>query len=462
MENKRDFKRKLLSVLENGKTFYAVLAVGVLVRIGFLIILVPTRFYSDAMAYHRFARKIVLGLSYRPTWPPGLPLVLAGPYALFDPDRFVARFVMLAIYVIFTVLLFLLVKRLSGTAAANLSALIFSFYPLCIYYSLTPLTQLVTAAVLVGVALVTLSLLEKNRWSVAIILGFLLGFLTLTRASGVLILLAVPAYFIFKKGYRLKAGAVFVIAILPIALWCYNVYRVTDRVIFINTANATNFFIGNNEFTPLYKTWYFGSHGVRNDNEGFTAEEFVETQKSIREYPKHERQLKYIDYSVRYIVKKPHLFAIRTFNRVRVFFAFDIYLCAILLKYYDWSKIGAFLICGLDFVIYLGLLFGSVFSLLLVRPLYKKKEVLAVLLGLPFLYAFPYFLAFSHPTYHFPIVPFFAVIFSILVVDFLGNRPGVISRLKASNRLNLVVFVAVIVFLVLIQVEWFVALVGWF
>jgi 4-amino-4-deoxy-L-arabinose transferase-like glycosyltransferase len=462
MPKRLDIKGTLLKVLGDGRTFYAVLVAGVLVRIGFLIILVPTRFYSDALAYHRFARKLAQGLPYGPTWPPGLPLILAGPYALFDPDRIVARFVMLAVYVIFAILLFRLVKRLSGTEAANLSVLIFSFYPLCIYYSLTPLTQLVIAALLVGTALATLSLLGKNRWSVAIILGFLLGVLTLVRASGILILLAVPAYFMFKKGYRLKAGAVLVIAMLPVVLWCYNVYRVTDRVIFINTANATNFFIGNNEFTPVYRTWYFGSHGVGNDKEGLTAEGFVEVQKSIREYPKHERQLKYVDYSIRYIVKKPHLFAIRTFSRIRVFFAFDIYLCAILLKYYGWSKIGAFLTCGMDVVIYLGLLFGSVFSLFLVRPLHDKKGALVVLLAFPFLYAFPYFLAFSHPTYHFPILPFLSVFFSILVADFLRNRQEVISRLKASSRLNSVVFVAVVVFLVLIQVEWFAASTGWF
>jgi 4-amino-4-deoxy-L-arabinose transferase-like glycosyltransferase len=462
MPKRLDIKGTLLKVLGNSRTFYAVLVAGVLVRIGFLIILVPTSFYSDAMAYHSFARKLVRGLPYRASWPPGLPLLLAGPYALFDPDRIVARFVMLAVYVIFTVLLFLFVKRLSGTEVANLSVLIFSFYPLCIYYSLTPLTQLVIAAVLVGTALATLSLLGKNRWSVAIILGFLLGVLTLVRASGTLILLAVPTYFIFKKGYRLKAGAVLLIAILPVVLWCYNVYRATDRVVFINTANATNFFIGNNEFTPVYRTWYFGSHGVGNDKEGLTAEGFAEAQKSIREYPKHERQLKYIDYSIRYIIKKPHLFAIRTFSRIRVFFGFDIYLCAILLKYYGWSKIGAFLTCGMDAVIYLGLLFGSVFSLFLVRPLYDKKEASVVLLGFPFLYAFPYFLAFSHPTYHFPILPFLSVFFSILVADFLRNRPGIVVRVKASSRLNLVIFVVVIVFLVLIQIEWFLSLAGCF
>jgi hypothetical protein len=48
------------------------------------------------------------------------------------------------------------------------------------------------------------------------------------------------------------------------------------------------------------------------------------------------------------------------------------------------------------------------------------------------------------------------------VADFLRNRQEVISRLKASSRLNSVVFVAVVVFLVLIQVEWFAASTGWF
>ena len=29
----------------------------------------------------------------------------------------------------------------------------------------------------------------------------------------------------------------------------------------VNEANSVNFFIGNNPYTPLYKTWWFGSHG---------------------------------------------------------------------------------------------------------------------------------------------------------------------------------------------------------
>jgi hypothetical protein len=358
------------------------------------------------------------------------------------------------------VLLFLLVKRVSGTAAANLSALIFSFYPLCIYYSLTPLTQLVTAALLVGVALAMFYLLGKNRWPVAVALGFLLGFLTLTRASCTLILLAVPAYFILRKGYRLKAGVVFVIAILPVVLWCYSVYRVTDRVVFVNTANAKNFFIGNNEYTPLYKTWYFGSHNARIDDEGLIAEGYLNTERTIRDYPKYERQSRYIEYSVRYIMNAPHLFALRTFNRVRVFFAFDTYLCIVLYRFYNWSQTSAFLSCAFDLLIYLILLLSTVVSLFFVRPLFREKGASKVLLGIPLLYALPYFSAFSHPTYHFPVVPFLSVFFSVFVVDLIKRRETVISRMKTSGRIKLAIFGVAVVFLILIQVEWFIAIIG--
>jgi 4-amino-4-deoxy-L-arabinose transferase-like glycosyltransferase len=462
MENKRDFKGKFLSVLENGKTFYAVLAAGVLVRVGVLIALAPTRLFSDAKAYHIFARRLAEGETFRPSWPPGLPLILAGPYALFGPDYIVARFVMLGIYVVFAALLFLLVKRLSGTATANFSVLIFTFYPLCVFYSLTTLTQLITAATLVGVAFLMLSLLNKNRWYIAVILGFALGFLTLTRASGALILLAVPAYFMLRKGYGIKAGAVFVIAILPVALWCYNVYRVADRVIFVNTANAKNFFVGNNEYAPLYKTWYFGSHDAKTDDEGLIPEGYIDIKDTIREYPEHERQFRYIEHSVRHIINNPHLFAIRTFNRIRVFFAFDTYLCAILLNRYDWPAAGAFIMCVLDAGIYVILLFGTAVFLFLVRPLFREKEASTILLGLPLLYALPYFLAFSHPTYHFPVVPFFAVFLSVFVVEFLKRRKGVISRIKTFSRFKLAVFAAAVLLLILIQVEWFIAMIGRF
>jgi 4-amino-4-deoxy-L-arabinose transferase-like glycosyltransferase len=462
MENKRDFKGKFLSVLENGKTFYAVLAAGVLVRVGVLIALAPTRFFSDAMAYHIFARRLAEGETFRPSWPPGLPLILAGSYALFGPDYIVGRFVMLGIYVVFAALLFLLAKRLSGTAAANLSVLIFSFYPLCVYYSLTPLTQLVAATLLIGVALATLSLSGKKRWSVAVVLGFLLGFLTLTRPSCTLVLLAVPAYFMFRRGYRLKAGVIFVIAILPVVLWCYSVYRVKDRVVFINTTNAANFFIGNNEYTPLYKTWYFSTHAKSDEAEKLVPEEYKALKKNIREYPFYERRGYYWKSAIRHIINKPHLFAIRTFSRIRVYFAFDIYMYAILSGPYKWSRVSALAVGAVDAVIYLLLLAGATISLFSLRRSFPGKGAIPILLGIPLTYSIPYFLAYSHPTYHFPIVPFLALLTVTLIINISKSSSEYSVYFQSLKRWQVFSIILALAFVLFIQVEWFIAMMGRF
>lgn len=462
MENRPGIKGKLLGILESGKTFYAVLLAGVLVRVSVLIALAPTRFFSDAMAYHAFARRLAYGENFRPAWPPGLPLLLAGPYVLFDPDRMVARFVMFGVYVVFAVLLFLLVKRLSGTAAANLSVFIFSFYPLCIYYSLTPLTQLVAATLLVGVALATLSLSGKKRWSVAVIVGFLLGFLALTRPSCTLVLLAVPAYFILRRGYRLKAVVIFVISIIPVVLWCYNVYRVKDRVVFINTTNAANFFMGNNEYTPLYKTWYFSTHAKGDETEKLVPEEYKALKKNIREYPFYERQGYYWKSSVRHIINKPHLFAIRTFSRIRVYFAFDIYTYAILSGPYKWSKIGAFAVGAVDAVIYLLLIVGATISLFSLRHLFPGKGTIPIILGIPLTYSVPYFLAYSHPTYHFPIVPFLTLLTATFIINIFKSGPEYSVYFRSLKRWQVFSLVIVLAFVLFIQVEWFIAMMGRF
>jgi len=75
------------------------------------------------------------------------------------------------------------------------------------------------------------------------------------------------------------------------------------------------------------------------------------------------------------------------------------------------------------------------------------------------LYAFPYFLAFSHPSYHYPLEPFLMVFSSTFFVGFVNGMPEVswerISRHKAGIAAALVVFGLIQVeFLVIMARQW--------
>src|SRR6185436_6521460 len=75
-------------------------------------------------------------------------------------------------------------------------------------------------------------------------------------------------------------------AVAVIAPWAAKASAASDRFVLVNTANPRNFFYGNNPWTPLYRTWWFGSH---KRGEPDVPDQFVDAQMEIERLAGGER-----------------------------------------------------------------------------------------------------------------------------------------------------------------------------
>jgi 4-amino-4-deoxy-L-arabinose transferase-like glycosyltransferase len=473
----KSLRKTVLELLEHPRAPHFILLVGLLLRIGLLIFLGNRPFEGDAGSYHEIALQWAAGTPFEPDWPPGVPSLLIIAYKIFGSSPIVARVVMLPVYVAFCAVVTALGKRIGGVRVANFALAVFAVTPIFIWTSVNPLTPLPSAALALGAVLFA----DRCRTGThvlrdSLMLGLCLAGLLLTRPSNIAMVGALPVYLLWRRArWQVVAIPVVVVALLTGA-WCLKCYRMTGRPVFINNANSQNIFYGNNPYTPLYHTWWYGSHKMP----GEMTPEFEGLFKQILKADMKERDRLYVKTATDHIKARPDLFLLRTVNRVRVFFGFDTFTSAQLAKE---SRLAGTLTLAADAGLYvwlclLALLFpavvlsrakgweglmasaraaseGQAGGLEAWRSNLKRRIEMLLLVAL--LYAFPYFFAFSHPTFHVPMTALVGMIGAFAGVALLETGIVAIwSGLGSWPRRWTVV--AVVAFL-LIQVEWGVALV---
>jgi 4-amino-4-deoxy-L-arabinose transferase-like glycosyltransferase len=468
----RRLREIVLGLLDHPRAPLGIVGVGLVVRLIALAILGDSPLSGDARSYHDTAADLISGLPFEPHWPPGVPALLAMGYVIFGVHAFVGRALMLLVYLAFSGAVLALGRRLGGPRTANLALAIFAVTPIFVWSSVNTLTQLPTAALALGVVYFADRCRKSEKLlPSAVALGLCLAGLLLTRPSNITVVLALPVYLAWKKArWQALAVPVAVVAILTGA-WCFKAYSMVGHFVFINNANSQNIFYGNNEYTPLYRTWWFGSH----KEPGETPPEFDALLVKLNSDPK-TRDAAFMKTAMDHIRARPDLFALRTVNRVRVFVGFDTFTSAQLAKV-D-KKLGALALVA-DASLYLlttilALLFPAVaLSRAKGWPALMKsagdagddaaaaawgadrRQIIYLLLVISFLYAFPYFLAFSHPTFHVPATALVGMIGAMAGVAFLetGFRPiwaGLAPRPRLWTMAALGVYLA-------IQVEWAIA-----
>src|SRR5262249_43357089 len=153
-----------------------------------------------------------------------------------------------------------------------------------------------------------------------------------------------------------------------------------------------------------------------------------------------ERDRLFTREALRHIRARPDLFLLRTAARVRAYFGFDSYTASFIRNRAGGSRLAALAVLGLDATLYLLSAALAIGYACAARTLPMELR-LAALTALA--YSAPYFASFSHPTYHFPIVPLFL---PFAAARILHPEPVCHPRLL---RLALVVLLA-------IQIEWIV------
>lgn len=398
----------LLSGLSTRLPLPLILGIGLLLRIGYASLMQENLLAADGMYYLGTAKHILAGDAYSPLWPPGLPYVLALFMGIGGEHLAAVVAGMLLIYIAFSVLLHDTMRKWSNEQIAGLFSLVFAVSPAFIHHSVAPLTHLPVALCLLVMAISVWELRNGGGTRHLLRIGLALGTAILIRPGSLfllpvlmgLLLLYVPTPG-WKKAFHLCLP--FVLAGMMVVAWEIQVYHMTGRIVWINDANSSNFHLGNHPDTPLYKTWWLGSHD-ESQNPRFA--DFYAERRRIKARPPAEQGPLSSQLTRDHIRQAPGWFVLRSFHRVRCFFAFDTFTGATLQERFPHARVIAFLVLILDGLTYLLIatlaLLGSSRSL-------QSGQPGRILWFLTLAYAFPYFIAFSHPTYHLPIVPLLAL-----------------------------------------------------
>ncbi|MBA7583747.1 hypothetical protein ES708_25695 [subsurface metagenome] len=379
---------------------------------------------------------------------PGLSLWLAGWYSLFGAGQLAAMLSLPPFHLALGVAVYLYTAQKINPRAALIALAIVTFYPALVFHSVWPLTQVPLAAILV----LALYLLDGEHGLPHILCaGLLLGLAVLIRPNSITLIPAFGLIFLLNGNTRIlpRTALLAAVALTPALLWSAREYRQTGNVVFINYTNSMNFYLGNNRYTPLYKTWWFGSHG---EGEREVPPDFSAELNRIDSLPLNTRNRIYLHLALAEITAHPLIFTVRTLSRIRSFFAFDSYTGTVAISRFGGGKPLGALLLALDMLFYLTIMAASLFLYCGNGKELRDNPVALWVCVIVLAYAFPFWLAFSHPTYHLPIMPLLAVPASA-TLDKISGNPTIwadsIYRLKTNFKL-----LSALVILALIQLEW--------
>jgi len=427
--------------LDSRGAAWLIILVGLLLRVVALSRIGGRFLYYENTAYDRMSLQLLAGVKFSPYWPPGLPYYLLAVHKLFGGGLLAARASILLFYILFSIGLYALIRQFGSRFAANLALAAFAVYPSYIRWAFNPSTEYPAAALLVLVVWLTLLTVRRRSWPPAVVLGLLLGAFVLTRGSSIGLLVFVPVYLFFVTRRPMLAIAPLLVAAIPISAWLWKVHDMTGRFVMINDSNAQNFFLANNQYTPLYNTCRGGPVEWNEPAELTRMEQQIDCQ------PPLQQQQAYRDLALDYLRARPDLFLLRTFNRFRAFFCFPIHRGEPLAGHAStpgWLGLG---ITAVELCFYWPIMaLAIVFCFNLSRFGFAVRDV-TLLLGAAFVYAAPCFVTCSQPRYNFPVVPLFAI-FAFLFVDALLTRPW-----RELVRPRAAMFVT-LAFFAYIQIEW--------
>ncbi|PLX70043.1 MAG: hypothetical protein C0603_03650 [Denitrovibrio sp.] len=174
-----------------------------------------------------------------------------------------------------------LIKLLSNSGnGALVSALLYAFYPLNIFYSVLPLKDIAAVSLLIIYLYLFLSVLENGKKSNIFLAAIILGFLVTLRGSFLPFIL-IGSIFLFLKMDIKKGVIFFVVAFLPIApLTARNVIVAKDFAL-IYPVSGIHSYLGINEYSQPH---YVPVKGIRGDSFGhyFDAKKIAQYESGKR------------------------------------------------------------------------------------------------------------------------------------------------------------------------------------
>ncbi|MFK7924304.1 MAG: hypothetical protein AB8H47_20270, partial [Bacteroidia bacterium] len=275
------------------------LLLGLLLRLIYGLWMGEGLFSGDAIYYVEEAQKLLQTGETSLYWPPALIYLLAAWAWVFGLSWGSCMAFMLLWYVALDRLLYL-------CKPVPWPRYLFALFPVFIHHSVAPLTHLPVA-----VCLLSLYLLYRRQanWQSGLISGFLLGLGVLFRAGTAAVL----------GGLLLRRTLGFIVGLslgllLLIGTWLGIASTQGERFVHVNTANAYNFYLGNNPWAPDYKGWWLGSH---NETENPAYQAFYTERDSILSLEAPEQELAFRERALSYISNNPGRFVYRVWQRFK-------------------------------------------------------------------------------------------------------------------------------------------------
>jgi hypothetical protein len=308
-QNRPQYLSYLMHAFDSRHAIYFLIGLGVLIRL-IPLALVGGKFLAhENPSYDVMAMQLMRNEHFSVYWPPGLPYYLALFHALFGNGMLVARASILVVYIGFSFALYGLTKYLGSRRAGNLAVLVFAFYPSYIRYAFDPSTEYLTATCLLVIVYCTILTVRNPSFWLAALLGLSLGAIALVRANSFALAILAPAYLVLRTGRWKLAILSLLTSLILVSAWIWKVSEMAGRLVF-----------SNHPATPLYLTCrdypIYGPLPAR----------FVELEHEIDYKPALDQQRRLRETTMRFVMTRPDLFALRTLNLTgfRAYFRFPI------------------------------------------------------------------------------------------------------------------------------------------
>ena len=377
---------------------------------------------GDAGDYFTAALRLTSGDAGVPFyWPPGESLALAAGFGLLGPSLALARWITVAMSTATVAFTMLLARDLAGASTARTAGWMAAVYSPAVLLCGQPCAQHLAALCLAAAAHFAMRAARATRPLPFLATGMALGLGCLARPSMASVAPVIGAAWAVaahrtpasRRAIAIGAAAAACVAFACVVPVCAHNHRAGAGWT-ISTNNERNLFLGNNPYTPDYKTSHLGQRPLEELDPG--ARRYLASF-----YARPDARAAMGRAALAYMAEHPARTALRTLNRATSFWGFD-YLASREIQKWRGGRAGAaaaerartpertslagWVVLGLEAGGYLAMA-----ALALVALFGQRRQgagdgpTRAWLLALVFAYELPYTLAFSGGTYHFPVVP---------------------------------------------------------
>jgi 4-amino-4-deoxy-L-arabinose transferase-like glycosyltransferase len=383
----------------NRHRLIAPLAVAVVVRSLLAFVLLRSMpLVSDAAEYAKVAARLQHDFpgDFEYFWPPGTSYAIWAVWSVLGTGTTQARVLAVAIGVINVALVMAIARQVGAddrvVAVAGWVAALFP--PAALLATQTYSHDLTTTCLLAAVSL-ALAGWHRSRWWLVALAGLPLGYGVLTRPPLLSVVVALLVLAVLTRARPVIVGAAAALAlavavVAPVA--AHNHAQGAGWT--VSTNGERSVWLGNNRYTPLYKT----SH--------LAQREPAELSPEVRAYvvgieSRTDARDVMVEETVDYVGDHPFETVIRTLNRVRAFWGYDYVLSREIQEAYGWSDATLLVPLAFEAGGYLLVAIAIIVGLVVGRSRLRRPELI-VLVALALAYQLPYLFAFSVPSYHAP------------------------------------------------------------